>query len=316
MEINCTPSTITATPVYNFFTMKTSLTQWMCRLTAGALFILCSLPTFAYGETHAFAYTGSQTMSDLDLVLATANDQVPVVQQLEEQMEVASKAVSFAPETADLAPAMAVIPQTTLFTTPGNYTFVVPAGVTSIDVEAWGGGGGGGGEDGNDGGGGGGGGGFAGGTLNVSPGDNIVIVVGAGGAGALSEDTNGSAGTASTVTGPDAGETFVAGGGGPGLFTPNGGGDGGSGGTGSTGGAVVGGTTYSGGDGGDGDNNEGGGGGGGAGSAGNGGNGDNGSQGSHDGGAGGTGNPDGEGGSGGNDGTGGNGSAYGGGGGG
>ena len=66
-------------------------------------------------------------------------------------------------------------------------TFTVPDGVSSIDVKAWGGGGGGSGRSGTypdyHGGTGGGGGGFCGGTLNVSPGDVIPIVVGKGGAG-------------------------------------------------------------------------------------------------------------------------------------
>ncbi|MEO8590336.1 MAG: hypothetical protein ABI432_13260, partial [Flavobacteriales bacterium] len=61
------------------------------------------------------------------------------------------------------------------FTTSG--TFIVPAGVTSITVELVGAGGSGGGN----GGGGGGGGGYAKGTITVTPGASIPIVVGAGG---------------------------------------------------------------------------------------------------------------------------------------
>lgn len=69
------------------------------------------------------------------------------------------------------------------YTTAGTDTFVVPAGVNSITVKAWGGGGGGGG--GGNGtaskGGDGGGGGFAQTTLSVTPGETLNIAVGGGG---------------------------------------------------------------------------------------------------------------------------------------
>ena len=72
---------------------------------------------------------------------------------------------------------------TTTFTSSGNWT--VPAGVTSVTVEAWGGGGAGGGQNQNsDGGGGGGGGAYVRSTsIAVTPGDTIAVSVGAGGVG-------------------------------------------------------------------------------------------------------------------------------------
>lgn len=70
------------------------------------------------------------------------------------------------------------------FTTPGTYSWTVPAGVSQISVEAWGAGGSGGGAT-RFGGysGGGGGGGYAQKNITVSPGQIYSIVVGGGGAG-------------------------------------------------------------------------------------------------------------------------------------
>ncbi|MFM7217362.1 MAG: hypothetical protein ACKO1U_05035, partial [Bacteroidota bacterium] len=76
--------------------------------------------------------------------------------------------------------------QTQTFTTSGTYT--VPAGVTSITVECWGGGGGGGGAShsgsGNSRGGGGGGGSYSRKTLTVTSGQTLTVTVGSGGAAA------------------------------------------------------------------------------------------------------------------------------------
>lgn len=199
--------------------------------------------------------------------------------------------------------------------TPGTSDFIVPEGINSIEVRAWGGGGGGSDEDGRRGGGGGGGAGFRGGTLSVSPGDVINITVGNGGDGGSGNHDNGDNG-GNTIVAHTAGST-------PGTIVANGGegGDGnvnnnngGTGGGGVFSGTVTNQSSNNGGNGGNGDNNEGGGGGGGAGDNENGSNGDNGNDGTHNGGIGG--NADGgNGGFGGNDGAGGNGSAYGGGGG-
>ncbi|MBK6784229.1 MAG: hypothetical protein IPG79_11080 [Saprospiraceae bacterium] len=67
------------------------------------------------------------------------------------------------------------------FTVPGNHTFTVPVGVTSITVEVWGGGGRGGSRtSGSNGSGGGGGGAYSRQTVNVIPGESFVLEVGAG----------------------------------------------------------------------------------------------------------------------------------------
>ncbi|MBC5861806.1 PA14 domain-containing protein [Flavobacterium turcicum] len=87
---------------------------------------------------------------------------------------------------------------------PSSGTFIVPAGVTSITVQAWGGGGAGGGSNNAAflsarGGGGGGGGAFVSGIITVVPNQILNITVGAGGVGSLGG--NGGNGTASTITG-------------------------------------------------------------------------------------------------------------------
>src|SRR5436189_15447 len=86
---------------------------------------------------------------------------------------------------------------TTIITTSGS--FVVPAGVTSIDVYTFGGGGGGGGgysscaSQGN--GGGGGGGGMAKTTFAVTPGQSYTATVGAAGTAGAYSATGGTGGT-------------------------------------------------------------------------------------------------------------------------
>jgi hypothetical protein len=82
--------------------------------------------------------------------------------------------------------------QTITYSTPGSKLFTVPAGVTSITVEAWGGGGGGGNSNNSNsnGGSGGGGGAYARSVLSVSPGQTFYGFVGAGGAGAAANSTS------------------------------------------------------------------------------------------------------------------------------
>ncbi|TBN00379.1 choice-of-anchor D domain-containing protein [Hyunsoonleella flava] len=159
--------------------------------------------------------------------------------------------------------------QSQTFTSSG--TFVVPAGVTSVNVAAWGAGGGGGDEASNDGAGGGGGGGFRGGTIAVTPGDNITITIGNGGAGATSNGNDGANG-GNTIVSHTIG-TITANGGDGGTTSFGSGGFGGAGGGGSFTGTVTSQIAFSGGDGGDGDGDEGGAGGGAAGDSGNGSNG-------------------------------------------
>lgn len=196
-------------------------------------------------------------------------------------------------------------------------TFTVPAGVTSVTVQAWGAGGGGGARrTSSDGGGGGGGGGFRGGILTVSPGNTISITIGNGGNGGNANGVNGSNGNATIIT-HSSGTITASGGNGGNAST----GMGGNGAGGSFSGTVGSQITTSGGNGGSGDNNEGGGGGGAGGSlaGNNGGNGDDASNFTHNGGNGGTNNGNGgsgNGGFGGDDGSGGNAANYGGGGGG
>lgn len=81
------------------------------------------------------------------------------------------------------------------YATSSYHSWTAPAGVTKIDVAAWGGGGGGG-VISTSGGGGGGAGAFASSTITVTPGQSYTIFVGAGGA----EDTAGRAGTSSFAT--------------------------------------------------------------------------------------------------------------------
>jgi len=91
--------------------------------------------------------------------------------------------------------------QTTVSFT-SSATWLCPAGVTSIQVEAWGaGGGGGGGGTGNkDGGGGGGGGAYiANNAVSVTPGVTYTITIGNGGAGGVT-NTNGSPGNTTSAT--------------------------------------------------------------------------------------------------------------------
>jgi trimeric autotransporter adhesin len=106
--------------------------------------------------------------------------------------------------------------------------WTVPAGVTSIKVEVWGGGGGGGGCNSTLGasyGSGGGGGAYNVSTLAVSAGQNYIILRGTGGTG--SSDANGTKGTESSVSGP--GGSVSAN---PGLGGARRGGNAGTGGTG------------------------------------------------------------------------------------
>lgn len=135
------------------------------------------------------------------------------------------------------------------YTTPGSYSFTVPAGVTSIQVRMSGGGGGGGGATGGTGG--------TGGsgelieeTLTVTPGESLAIVVGAGGTGGGGYEPipnsieygpggyGGGGGQLSSV-----GATLISSGGGggggegPGTATNGADGEGPNGGTGGTGGA-------------------------------------------------------------------------------
>ncbi|HEX9980832.1 MAG TPA: PKD-like domain-containing protein [Flavobacterium sp.] len=118
---------------------------------------------------------------------------------------------------------------TAIFNAPANGTFNIPAGVTSVTVQAWGGGGGGGGSNSNNAGGSGGGaGGYVSGTFTVTPLTSFNYTVGAGGTGTTNAGT---AGSATTLTGA---VTLTANGGSGGIRNM---GTGGTGGT-ATGGSI------------------------------------------------------------------------------
>ena len=120
--------------------------------------------------------------------------------------------------------------QTRTYTTSGS--FVAPAGVTTIQVEAYGGGGGGGygGTSNKDGAGGGGGGGYSKNTsVAVTAGTIYTITIGSQGNGATTSGTpNGTSGGNTTAT---FGATTVTANGGIGGFGYSNGGAGGSGGS-------------------------------------------------------------------------------------
>jgi len=116
-------------------------------------------------------------------------------------------------------------------------TFVVPETVTKITVQAWGGGGAGGGSTNAGrwaarGGAGGGGGAYASSTLSVTPGQNLQVVVGAGGTGITGDDGNfGSPSFGGPTTDPDDALVRAAGGSGGTGNTDGGSPEGGTGGT-------------------------------------------------------------------------------------
>lgn len=102
----------------------------------------------------------------------------------------------------------------------GSGNFTVPSGVTSVQIEVWGGGGGGGGGgagSGSNGASGGGGGGYCKkNALTVTPGDLIAYVVGAGGVTGATGGDNATAGAQSSVA-----STYFANGGGAGDYGDN-----------------------------------------------------------------------------------------------
>jgi Tfp pilus assembly protein PilX len=118
---------------------------------------------------------------------------------------------------------------TITYATPGSTVWTVPVCVTSVTVQAWGGGGGGGsawsrcsnggGNEACAGAGGGGGGGYTSKVFAVTPGDNITITVGAGGAGGtvgtgVGSGVNGFNGGNSSFIGPSINLTATGGTGG------------------------------------------------------------------------------------------------------
>ena len=86
-----------------------------------------------------------------------------------------------------------------------NTTWVVPTGVTSITIKAWGAGGGGGGTSGNIAGGGG----YFEGTIDVTPAETLTIRVGGGGQNGGSGGTNGGANAGATNPGSGGGAGYT-----------------------------------------------------------------------------------------------------------
>lgn len=131
------------------------------------------------------------------------------------------------------------------YTTAGSDIFIVPNGVTSINVKMWGAGGGGGGAGRNSNGGAGGGGGFTQTTISVTPGETLDVKVGGAGGGGGGSSNSGTGGGGGGYSSVARGSTQLivaaggAGGGGGGYNSGNIGGYGGAGGgtTGVTGGA-------------------------------------------------------------------------------
>jgi hypothetical protein len=153
-------------------------------------------------------------------------------------------------------------PATTTQSFTSSGTWSVPAGVTSVTVDIWGGGGGGSGGDSAQVGGGAGA--YVHSVVNVTPGNNYTVTVGTGGTGGIGGGAVGSGGTGYAAGGSGSSDTHGRGGGGGGssafpydggtLIAAGGGGAGyniGSGASGSSGGAGgdgnVGGTNFAGG---------------------------------------------------------------------
>lgn len=105
------------------------------------------------------------------------------------------------------------------FNTQGPDTFVVPSGITSLSIKAWGAGGGGGAGGSTGSGGNGGGGGYVAGNISVTPGETLTIYVGGGGKGGSNISNTGSGGGGGGYSSIYRGSTplmIVAGGGGGG----------------------------------------------------------------------------------------------------
>jgi hypothetical protein len=125
------------------------------------------------------------------------------------------------------------------YSTAGTFNFVVPTGITSVNVKTWGAGGGGGAAGSSGNGGNGGGGGYINSTLTVTPGETLTITIGGGGGGGTSHSggNGGGGGGYSSISRSTtklviaAGGAGGGGGGGQNSFWENGGAGGAGGGT-------------------------------------------------------------------------------------
>lgn len=133
-------------------------------------------------------------------------------------------------QVSNLNPALLPSRSALMFTAVGTSVWTVPDGVFTVNVRVWGGGGGGGGAVSGSCAAGGHGGGYSEGTVNVTPGQNITVTVGAGGtAGQGSGTAGGKGGTSSfgssiTCLGGDGGKGVTSGSsvGGPGAAVGSG----------------------------------------------------------------------------------------------
>ena len=130
---------------------------------------------------------------------------------------------------------------TTTYNTAGSSNYIVPGGVTSVTIKAWGGGGGGGNGSGGAGtGGAGGGGGYAKAVITVTPAETLTVTVGSGGSGGSGSSGGGNGGGFSAVQRSGTYLIQAGGGGGGGGSVGNGSGDGGAGGAGGGSSGIIG----------------------------------------------------------------------------
>jgi hypothetical protein len=194
--------------------------------TAGTI-----LPTPTPAGSPGFFTTGSIGGELATIVSADFMNQV------QEELIAVLAAAAIAPDKTNNAQVITAIlalirdtlpPPAHTFIAVSSTTFIVPAKVTSMEIECWGGGGGGGAGNGSTlGGSGGGGGAYALGYFSVTPGATLTITIGAGGAGSAAAGNAGLLGGTTSVAESGVGTLITAAGGGGG---PTAGGNGGSGG--------------------------------------------------------------------------------------
>lgn len=146
-----------------------------------------------------FVYDGAPALGNLIVSIASAAGVDDFGNSYPKGIDVSEGAIAGSQITIEPGPdngifVYGVTPTVTTLTS-GSGTWVCPAGVTSVKVEAWGGGGGGGDYASSQAGGGGGGGEYAAeATLAVTPGNSYAYVVGAGGAAGTGGGDGGNAG--------------------------------------------------------------------------------------------------------------------------
>jgi hypothetical protein len=175
---------------------------------------------FEYDENVTTSLTGSTRMRHLPGVgigtTVVVFDSINEVDPIETAIDTTGLQLYIDPGISTSVSQTVAVGQSS-FTTAGSFIFTVPNGITSISAVVVGGGGGGSGCDGgqirNETNNGGGGGGLAYGTFDVTPGETLTVVVGAGG-NAGGDDTSGTAGGDTTIV--RSGTTLLSGGGGAG----------------------------------------------------------------------------------------------------